>query len=61
MIDSIYRTSTSFYPRLFSEECKYVVKEKNIPEYITDDIDISSDENNFDYLDEKSKIDENSD
>ena len=61
MIDSIYRTSTSFYPQLFSEECKYVVKEKNIPEYITDDIDISSDEDNFDYLDEESKIDENSD
>lgn len=37
-----------------------MLKKKN-PEYITDDIDISSDEDNFDYLDEESKIDENSD
>ena len=46
---------------MFLEECKYVVKEKKIPEYITDVIDISSDEGKFDYLDEESKIDENSD
>ena len=28
---------------MFLEECKYVVKEKKVPEYITDDIEISSD------------------
>ena len=27
---------------MFLEECKYVVKEKNIPAYIIDDIGISS-------------------
>ena len=29
------------YPQTFLEECKYIVK---IPEYITDDIEISSDD-----------------
>ena len=40
---------------MFLEECKYVVKEKKIPKYIIDDIEISSDsdrensdEENFD-------------
>ena len=28
---------------MFLEECKYVVKEKHMPEYITNDTDISSD------------------
>ena len=28
---------------MFLEECKYVVKEKKIPKYIFDDIEISSD------------------
>ena len=39
---------------MFLEECKYVVKDKNIPKYIIDDIEISSssdrensDEENF--------------
>ena len=28
---------------MFIEECKYVLKEKNISKYITDNIEISSD------------------
>ena len=33
LIDSGYRTSKNYYPLLFLEECKYVVKEKKIPKY----------------------------
>ena len=29
---------------MFLEECKYVVKEIRMPKYITDDVQISSDE-----------------
>ena len=29
---------------MFLKECKHVVKEKKMPEYITDDIEISSDD-----------------
>ena len=28
LIDSVLRTGKSYYPEVFSEECKYVVKEK---------------------------------
>ena len=42
LIDSIFRTDKNYYPQVFLEECKYVVKEKKMPEYITDDIEISS-------------------
>ena len=42
LIDSLFRADKNYYPRVFSEEFKYVVNEKKIPEYITDDIEISS-------------------
>ena len=28
LIDSVYRTDKIYYPQVFLEECKYVVKEK---------------------------------
>ena len=40
---------------MFLEECKYVVKEKKIPKYIIDDVEICSDS------DEESSDEENSD
>ena len=43
MIDFVCRTGNSYYPEVFLKECKYVVQEKRIPEYITDNIEISSD------------------
>ena len=43
MFDSVFRTGKNYYPQVFLEECKYVVKEKKIPKYIIDDIEISSD------------------
>ena len=43
MIDSAFRTDENYYPQVFLEECKYVVKEKKIPKYIIDNIEISSD------------------
>ena len=43
MIDSVFRTGKNYYPQVFLEEHEYIVKEKKMPEYITDDIEISSD------------------
>ena len=31
LIDSIFRTGKNYYPQVFLEECKYVVKEKKVP------------------------------
>ena len=60
MIDSVFRTDKNYYPQVFLEECKYVVKEKKMPEYITDDIGISSDSDREDSYEEVSN-EENSD
>ena len=38
LVDSVFRTGKNYYPQVFLEECKYVVKKKKMPEYITDDI-----------------------
>ena len=46
LIDSVYRIGKNFYPQLILEECKYVVKEKKMSEYIADNIEISSDDSN---------------
>ena len=43
MIDSVFRTGKNYYPQVFVEEYKYVVKEKKMSRYIADDIEISSD------------------
>ena len=43
LIDSDFRTSKNYYPQVFLEECKHVVKDKKIPKYIIDDIEISYD------------------
>ena len=49
LIDSVFRTGKNYYPQVFFEECKYVVKEKKkMLKYITDDIEISSEEENSD-------------
>ena len=45
LIDSVFRTGKNYYPQIFWEECKYVIKEEKIPKYINDDIEISSDSN----------------
>ena len=65
LINSVFRTGQNYYPQVFLEECKFVVKEKMIPKYIIDDTEISSnsDKGNFEvessYKESSSK--ENSD
>ena len=43
LIDSVLRTGKNYYPQVFVEECKYVVKGKKMFKYIADNIEISSD------------------
>ena len=43
LIDSVLRTGKNYDLQVFLKECKYVVKEKKMSEYITDDRAISSD------------------
>ena len=53
LINSVFRIGKNYYPQVFLEECKYVVKEKKIPKYLIDDIEIFSDS------DEKNSDEEN--
>ena len=59
-IDSVFRTGKIYYPEVFLEECKYVVKEKKIIKYVIDDIEISSDSDR-ENSDEQNSGEENSD
>ena len=57
LIDSVFRTGKNYYPWVFLEECKQVVKEKKMTEYITEEVELS-----FDYnTDEETSNEENSD
>ena len=53
LIDSVFRAGENYYPQLLLEECKYVVKEKKMPECITHDIEISSDHSDREDSDEE--------
>ena len=45
---------------MFVEECKYGVKQEKMPEYITDDIEISSYDSDRENSDEEISDDKNS-
>ena len=61
LINSVFTTSKNYNPQVFLEECKFGVKEKKMPQYITDDIEISSDDSNREDSDEEISNRENSD
>ena len=48
MIDSFFRTGKNCYPEVFLEECNLVVKEKKMPEDITNEIPSDSDREDSD-------------
>ena len=45
LTDLVYRKDKDYYPQMFLEEWKYVVKGK-MSEFITDDVEVSSDDSN---------------
>ena len=53
MIYSIDRTSNNYHPEVFLEEYKYAVKEKKIPDYITNGKEIYSDDSDEENSDEE--------
>ena len=38
LINSVFSTGKNYHPQVFAQECKYVIKEKKMPEYITNDM-----------------------
>ena len=59
LINSVVRTGKSYYPQVLFEECKYVVQEKEMPEFITDNIEISFDDSDKEDSDEENSNEEN--
>ena len=59
MINSVFRTGKSYYPQVLLEECKYVLKEKKMPDCVTDDIEISFDDSDREDSDEENSNEEN--
>ena len=53
LIDSVYRKDKGNYSQMLLQECKYVVKEKNLSKFITDDIEMSSDDSDRESSDEE--------
>ena len=44
----VFKTDKNYYPQVFSEEYKCIVKEKQVTKYINEDLEISSNEENSD-------------
>ena len=61
MIESAFSTGKIYYSQVLLEECKYVVEEKKILEYITEDIELSPDDSNAEDSNEGNSNEENSD
>ena len=57
MIDSVFRIGKNYFPQVFLEKCKYVVIEKKMPKYITDNIVYSSDDSDKEDSNEESSDD----
>ena len=55
LLDSLYKKENKYYLQVFLEECKYVYKEKknSIKNFITDEVEISSDDSGEKNSDEK--------
>ena len=58
LINSVFRKGKNYHCQVFLEECKYIVKEIKMPEYIADDIEIYS--NDSDGEDSDDSDEENS-
>ena len=44
MIDSVFKIGKNYYSHVLLEDLKYIVEKKKLPEYITDEIEIPSDD-----------------
>ena len=50
MLDTVVKVGKKYYPQVFLEECKYVKRKNKMFNYINDDMEInSSDEDDYFY------------
>ena len=41
LINFVFRAGKNYYPQVFLTKCKYVIKEKKIRNYTSEDVDVS--------------------
>ena len=56
LIDFILSTRKNYYHQIFLEECKYIIKEKKIYNYIIDNVEITDVGNSDEEILEKTQI-----
>ena len=42
MLDSVIRVNKKYYPQIFLEECKYVIRKNKMENLINDDLDLNA-------------------
>ena len=52
MLDSVVKVGKKYYPQAFLEECKYVKRKNKMMNYINDDIEIVSSDEDDDFYSE---------
>ena len=48
MLDSVIRVNKKYYPQTLLEECKYTIKMNKTENFINDDLDLRSSDNESD-------------
>ena len=62
MLDSVVKVGQKFYPQVFLKECKYIKIKNKMFNYINDDLEVtSSDENDGIYRESDTESDSDSD
>ena len=52
MLDSVVKVGKKYYPQVFLEQCKYVKRKNKMVNYINDDIEITSSDENDEFYSE---------
>ena len=61
MLDAVIRVNKKFYPQIFLEECKYLIRKNKMENLINDDLDLSSSDESDNESDNEIDSDESSD
>ena len=61
MLDSVIRVSKKYYPQIFLEECKYLIRKNKMENLINNDLDLGSSDETDSESDNEVDSDESSD
>ena len=59
MLDSVVKVGKKYYPQVFLEECKYVKRKNKMLNYIDDDLEVTSSDDDDYFLSESDSESDN--